>query len=83
MVTKYSKLRVDLEPALMKGLDQLAKAKGVSLSMMTQILIKEALETYEDGQWQKMVQERDISFSLKKAISHQVAWKRDESIIKR
>jgi len=74
MATKNPRLNVVLEPALMKGVDQLAKAQGVSLSTMARDLIKEALETYEDGQWQKAAQKREATFSSKKAISHDEVW---------
>ena len=65
MATKNPRLNVVLEPALMKGVGQLAKAQGVSLSTMARDLIKEALETYEDSQWQKIAQKRDNIFFSK------------------
>ena len=74
MATKNPRLNIVLEPALMKGVDHLAKAQGVSLSTMARDLIKESLETYEDGQWQKMVQKRDATFSHKKSVSHDEVW---------
>ena len=74
MATKHPRLNVVLEPALMKGIDNLARAQGVSLSTMARDLIKESLETYEDGQWQKMAQKRDASFSSKKSLSHDEVW---------
>lgn len=75
MATKHPRLNVVLEPGLMKGVGQLAKAQGVSLSTMARDLIKEAMETYEDGQWQKIAQERNASFSHKKALTHKEVWK--------
>ncbi|MDE2028813.1 MAG: ribbon-helix-helix protein, CopG family, partial [Candidatus Omnitrophica bacterium] len=69
MSTKNPRLNVVLEPTLMKGVDHLARAQGVSLSTMARDLIKEALETYEDGQWHKIAQRRAGSFSSKKALS--------------
>lgn len=74
MATKNPRLNVVLEPALMKGVDHLAKAQGVSLSTMARDLIKEALETYEDGQWQKIAVKRDASFSKKEALTHDEVW---------
>ena len=75
MVTKNPRLNVVLDPALMKGVDRLAKAQGVSLSTAARDLIKEALETYEDGQWHKTAQKREATFSKKKSISHDQVWK--------
>ena len=75
MATKNPRLNVVLEPALMKGVDHLAKAQGVSLSTMARDLIKESLETYEDGQWQKIAQKRETTFSPKKSLSHDEVWR--------
>ena len=75
MATKNPRLNVVLEPSLMKGIDHLAKAQGVSLSTMARDLIKEALETYEDGQWQKIAQKRETSLASKKLLSHDEVWK--------
>ncbi len=74
MVTRNPRLNVVLDPVLMKGVDRLAKAQGVSLSTAARDLIKEALETYEDGQWHKMAQKREATFSRKKALSHDKVW---------
>lgn len=75
MATKNPRLNVVLEPSLMKGVDHLAKAQGVSLSTMARDLIKEALETYEDGQWQKVAQKRETTLSTKKSLTHDEVWK--------
>jgi len=75
MATQNPRLNVVLEPSLMKGVDHLAKAQGVSLSAMARDLIKEALETYEDGQWQKIAQKREATFSSKKSLTHEEVWK--------
>ena len=74
MATKNPRLNIVLEPALMKGVGHLAKAQGVSLSTMARDLIKESLETYEDGQWQKIAQKREATFSHKKSLSHDEVW---------
>ena len=75
MVTKNPRLNIVLEPPLLKGVDRLAKAQGISLSAMARDLIKESLETYEDGQWQEMAQKRETTFSNNKALSHEEIWK--------
>jgi metal-responsive CopG/Arc/MetJ family transcriptional regulator len=75
MSTKNPRLNVVLEPALMKGIDNLARSQGVSLSTMARDLLKEALESYEDGQWQKIAQKREATFSKKKALSHDEVWR--------
>jgi len=75
MATKNPRLNVVLEPSLMKGVDHLAKEQGVSLSTMARDLIKEALNTYEDGQWQKITLKRESNFSNKKPLTHDEVWK--------
>jgi hypothetical protein len=75
MATKNPRLNVVLEPSLMNGVDHLARAQGISLSAMARDLIKEALDTYEDGQWQKIAQKRETTFSGKKSLTHDEVWK--------
>ena len=75
MATKNPRLNVVLEPSLMQGIDHLAKSQGVSLSAMARDLIKEALDTYEDGQWYKIVGKRETTFSRKKSLVHDEVWK--------
>lgn len=75
MATKNPRLNVVLEPSLMRGVDHLAKEQKVSLSAMARDLIKEALETYEDGQWQKIAQKRETTFPSKKSLTHDEVWK--------
>ena len=74
MATKHPRLNVVLEPVLMKGVGHLAKAQGVSLSTMARDLIKEALEVYEDGQWNKIAQSRRTTFSQRKSLTHDEVW---------
>ena len=75
MATKNPRLNVVLEPSLMNGVDHLARAQGVSLSAMARDLIREALDTYEDGQWQRIAQKRETTFSSKKSLTHDEVWK--------
>jgi len=42
---------------------------------MARDLIKEALDTYEDGQWYKIVGKRETTFSRKKSLVHDEVWK--------
>lgn len=74
MPTKNPRLNVVLEPSLYNALGQLADKEGVSLSLAARDLIKEALELHEDTYWQEVSQEREKTFSRKKALSHQEVW---------
>ena len=45
------------------------------MSMKTRDLIKEALEIYEDRYWMKKAEEREKTFDLSKAKTHNQVWK--------
>jgi len=74
MPTKNPRLNVVLEPELYKTLTRIAKKEGVSLSLKARDLIKESLELYEDLYWDEKATERDKTFRLEKALSHQEIW---------
>jgi hypothetical protein len=75
MPTQNPRINVVLEPGLYHALCQLAKKAGVSLSLLSRDLIKDALDVREDQYWQETAQERDKTFSTKSAISHKDVWK--------
>ena len=74
MLTKNPRLNVVLEPGLYNSLDKLAHEEGISLSLAARDLIKEGLEIHEDIYWQEAAQEREKTFSYKKALSHKDVW---------
>ena len=74
MVTKNPRLNVVLEKDLYSGIRKLAKGCGVSLSLMARDLLKEAVERYEDGYWQKIAQKREKNFHPKNVLSHKNIW---------
>ena len=75
MPTQNPRINVVVEPSLHNALSKLAKKAGVSLSLFSRDLIKDALETREDVHWNDVAQERDKSFSKSKSISHKGIWK--------
>ena len=75
MPTKNPRLNVVLEPPVYLSVRRLAKKDGVSMSMKTRDLIKEALEIYEDRYWMKKAEEREKTFDLSKAKTHNQVWK--------
>ena len=75
MPTKNPRLNVVLEPPVYLSVRRLAKKDGVSMSMKTRDLIKEALEIYEDRYWMKKAEEREKTFDLSKAKTHNYVWK--------
>ncbi len=74
MATKNPRINVVVEADLHSFLSKLAKSNGVSLSLLSRDLIKEALEIREDLFWQKVAEKRDSTFSEKDSISHEKMW---------
>ena len=74
MATKNPRLNVVLEAPLYMALRHLAQKDRVSLSFKARDLIREALESYEDGYWAKTAESREKTFSNKTALTHKQAW---------
>ncbi len=75
MPTQNPRINVVLEPGLYNTLSKLARKAGVSLSLLSRDLIKDALEIREDIYWNETALERDKTFSKAKALSHKDVWK--------
>ena len=75
MPTKNPRLNVVLEPPVYLSVKKLAEKNGVSLSLETRDLIKEALEIYEDRYWLEKVKEREKTFVRNRARTHNQVWK--------
>ena len=74
MATKNPRLNVVLEAPLYMALRHLAQKDRVSLSFKARDLIREALESYEDGYWAKAAESREKTFSNKTALTHKQLW---------
>ncbi|MBU2063108.1 MAG: antitoxin, RHH family protein [Candidatus Omnitrophica bacterium] len=74
MPTKNPRINVVLDPEIYNILTKLAQNQGISLSLFSRDLIKEALEIREDLYWQEQAQKRDKTFSTKKSASHKDIW---------
>jgi len=74
MATKNPRLNVVLEAPLYSSLRSLAQKERVSLSLKARDLIREALESYEDGYWAKTAESREKTFSNKTALTHKQVW---------
>ncbi|MFH1459993.1 MAG: antitoxin, RHH family protein [Candidatus Omnitrophota bacterium] len=75
MPTKNPRINVVLDPEIYNILNKLAQSQGISLSLFSRDLIKEALEIREDIYWQEQAQIRDKTFSKKKNVAHKDIWK--------
>lgn len=74
MPTKQPRINITLEEPLYRIIEELAELKGLSLSMVTRELIKEALEIEEDIFLTSFAEERDGTFSRSTALDHDEAW---------
>ena len=74
MPTKNPRINVVLDPEIYKILNKLAQSQGISLSLFSRDLIKEALEIREDLYWQEQAQKRDNSLSKNAKLSHNDIW---------
>ena len=75
MPTKNPRINVSLEKSIFSIIKTLAKEKGVSISMITRDLIKEALEINEDILLATFAEEREKTFEKQKSLSHEEVWK--------
>lgn len=75
MPTQNPRINVVLDPGLYHVLCKLADKAGISISLLSRDLIKDALEIREDIYWQEVAREREKTFSKKNALSHKDVWK--------
>ena len=74
MPTKNPRINVAVEKSIYSIIETLAKEKGISMSMVTRELIKEALEIEEDNVLASFAEEREKTFDKDKSLSHEEVW---------
>ena len=74
MPTKNPRINVVLEKPLYKAVSELAKKEGMSLSMVTRDLLKEALELREDIDLTRFAETRDRTVKRAELLDHEDAW---------
>ena len=75
MPTKNPRINVVLDQEIYNTLNKLAKNQGISISLFSRDLIKEALEIREDIYWQEQAQKREKTLTQEKPLSHNDIWK--------
>ena len=75
MPSKNPRINVVVDPPLFELIEQRAERQGVSMSLATRDLIKEALEMEEDVALGILAEEREGSFREETALSHDDVWK--------
>jgi len=74
MPTKNPRINVVVDPPLYELIEELAERQGVSMSLVTRDLIKEALEIEEDFALGQLAAERESTYEEEKALSHEDVW---------
>ena len=74
MPTKNPRINVVVDPTLYELIEGLAERQGVSMSLVTRDLIKEALEMEEDFALSQLAAERETTYEEEKALSHEDVW---------
>ena len=74
MPTKNPRINVALEKPVYLLIAKIAKEKGISMSMVTRDLVREALEIHEDAVLVEFAEERDAILSEKDTLAHAEIW---------
>ncbi len=74
MPTKNPRINVALDKSIYATIETLAKKKGVSMSMITRDLIKEAIEINEDAFLADFAEERAKTLNKENTLSHDEIW---------
>ena len=74
MPTKNPRINVVVDSPLYELIEQLAERQGISMSLLTRDLIKEALETKEDVALGQLAAARDATLEEDAAHSHEDVW---------
>ncbi len=74
MPSKNPRINIVVDPPLYKLIEQLAERQGISMSLLSRDLIKEALEMEEDLVLAQIAEEREATFQNKSALTHEDVW---------
>ena len=74
MPTKNPRINVALEEPVYRLIEKIAKDKGISLSMVTRDLVREALEIHEDAVLVEFAEAREATLDSKDTLSHSEVW---------
>jgi hypothetical protein len=74
MPTKNPRINVALEKSVYSLIEKLAQKRGLSLSMVTRDLIREALEIHEDTVLAQVAEKREESLARHRTLAHDEVW---------
>jgi hypothetical protein len=75
MPTKSPRISVALEKSVYSLIEKIAKENGLSLSMVTRDLIREALMVHEDAELVRFGEEREGTLRGREPLRHEEVWK--------
>lgn len=67
---------VALELPVRQTLHRMARASHTSVSSLCRDLIREAMETREDGYWNRLASQREKGFQWRNGLKHQKVWEK-------
>ncbi len=74
MPTKNPRINVALEKPIYLIIERLAQARGLSMSMVTRDLIREALEIHEDTVLGRFAEAREKTLAGRRTLTHEEVW---------
>ena len=74
MPTKNPRINVALEKPIYSLIEKLAQEQGLSLSMVTRDLIREALEIHEDTVLAQAAAKREATLAGRRTLTHSEVW---------
>ena len=74
MPTKNPRINVALERSVYSLIEKLAQERGLSMSMVTRDLIREALEIHEDAMLAQVGEEREATLKGCSTLAHDQVW---------
>ena len=74
MPTKNPRINVALEKPIYSLIERMAQERGLSLSMVTRDLVREALEIHEDTVLVSVADERVAALAGRKTLTHAEVW---------
>lgn len=74
MPTKNPRINVALEKPIYSLIEKLAQQRGLSLSMVTRDLIRDALEIHEDSVLSAIAEARETTLADRESLTHDEVW---------
>lgn len=74
MPSKNPRINIVVDPPLYELMKQRAERQGISMSLVTRDLIREALEMEEDVDLARLAEDREKTFAEDAALSHDDVW---------